>query len=509
MRPLIYLCAILVASGWAALACAEQAQGPAGLKDKNPAVRLKAVELLGKQGKAAADQVPALVQMFADPDPRVRTAAAKAVHEIGAGPKVVRPALIKLLESSDPAARHRAMMVIAERGKAAVPHLVAALDDDKATYWACVILGEIGPEAKDAVPALAKLLQAKNPEIRREAVLALASIGKPAAAAAPAIAKLLTSKVDGVVAAYALGQIGAAPDQAERVLRANVKSDDKILATISVWALARLNPSDKALTGEAVAMLAEGLKSKEEKVRIGSARALISLQADPEIVEPIMAKAFQGADESVVSEALQAYAAMGKAAVPRMTQALAHPKSRMFAAQVLADIGPDAAPATEALAKLVADKNTAMRHEALVTLSKIGPGAKQAVPALIAALGDKDEAIGCGAAYALGCIGKEAADAKPALAKALESEDSVLKAIAAWALIHIDPACDDCLEKVVAVLSTSLKAPESQLRVQAAETLGELGSKAKAAVPALKAAAKDSEPAARSAAEAALKAIGE
>ena len=44
-------------------------------------------------------------------------------------------------------------------------------------YWACLILREIGPEAKAATGALTAKLKDPRPEIRREATLALASTG--------------------------------------------------------------------------------------------------------------------------------------------------------------------------------------------------------------------------------------------------------------------------------------------------------------------------------------------
>ena len=58
-----------------------------------------------------------------------------------------------------------------------MPALIKALENERAAYWACLVLRDIGPQAKDAVPALTNLLADKRPEIRREAILALAEIG--------------------------------------------------------------------------------------------------------------------------------------------------------------------------------------------------------------------------------------------------------------------------------------------------------------------------------------------
>ena len=48
-------------------------------------------------------------------------------------------------------------------------------------------------------------------------------------------------------ATYALGRIGQVPADAEAAIRANAKSDDKMLSTTSLWALARVHPEDKEI----------------------------------------------------------------------------------------------------------------------------------------------------------------------------------------------------------------------------------------------------------------------
>ena len=69
--------------------------------------------------------------------------------------------------------------------------VLEALKNEKAAYWACVILREIGPAGKVAVPALAEKLKDPRPEIRREAALALGAMGGAAQPAAGQLAALL------------------------------------------------------------------------------------------------------------------------------------------------------------------------------------------------------------------------------------------------------------------------------------------------------------------------------
>ena len=70
------------------------------LRDPDPAVRLKAVEVLGRMGDDAAAAVPDLIKLLDDPDPEVRKAAARTIGRIGPAAKAAVPALMqKLFES--------------------------------------------------------------------------------------------------------------------------------------------------------------------------------------------------------------------------------------------------------------------------------------------------------------------------------------------------------------------------------------------------------------------------
>ena len=159
-----------------------------------------------------------------------------------------------------------------------------------------------------------------------------------------------------------------------------------MLSTVSLWALARVHPDDKELRREAGERLVERLKDQDALVRVEAAKALAALPPAPEIMAPIWEKAFQDADETTVVHALDALATLGPAAVPRLITALKYEKVRGHVAYILGKIGPAAAPATDALAKLVADKDDRAANEAILALANIGPGAKAAVPALTEAL---------------------------------------------------------------------------------------------------------------------------
>jgi HEAT repeat protein len=476
------------------------------LKNDSAAVRAHAACVLGEIGAPAKSAVPALAELVKDKDETVRRQAVKAVIRIRPGSQVTIPLCVKLLEDSDPGVRIRILNAVADVGGPAVPGLIEALKNEKAAYWACLILREIGPAAKDAVPALTKMLQDKHPDIRREAILALAAIEEAARPAVPQIAAALGDDDTRQAATYALGRIGQIPADAEATIRANVHSDDKILSMTSLWAVTRVHPEDKQIRRSATRRLIERLKDQDPLVRAAAAHALSALPPAPEITAPIWEKAMQDADETTVRNALNALATLGPPAVPRLIDALKHEKIRINVVYVLGQIGPAAAPATPALAKLITDKDERVAQEAALSLARIGPAAKDAVPTLTRALQRTESSNSYAVVYALGSIGPDAASAEPALSGLLKSPDRKLALVSAWALVQICPAAE-VSEKTLPVLVAGLGADMPLARRGAAEALGRLGSLAKEAIPALKKAANDKDSAVRDAAAKAVQSI--
>ena len=67
-----------------------------------------------------------------------------------ARPAVSVPLLVNVLKDADPSIRNEAMEILVEIGKPAVPTLSRLLSGEKAVYWCCIVLGEIGPDAAEA-----------------------------------------------------------------------------------------------------------------------------------------------------------------------------------------------------------------------------------------------------------------------------------------------------------------------------------------------------------------------
>ena len=483
------------------------------LKDDSALVRCHAAQALGQIGGTAKPAAEALVELVADKDKLVRREAVEALQSIRPGPEVTIPLFNKLLREAEPEIRLYVMDAMAEEGKEVVEPLTKALEHEEACYWACLVLAEIGPDAADAVPALAKLLDnEKRLEVRREAILALAAIGPKAAPAVPELIAALDGeeRINAGPAAYALGCIGQEAKAAEEKLKELADSEDSsaLLQTACLWALAKLNPDDEELERAVVPRLIEALKAPNQQIRETAARALIDLGPDPEFTRPLVQQVMQDASPEMLNEILGALASLGEKAVPRLIKALEYTDARPKAAAIIARIGPAAKDAVPALIEALGDDKAETRSEVLFALAAIGPDAKEAVPEVAKALDDPDEDVCYAACYALGRIGPAAVAAKAELQKKLADADQFLSMASAWALAQIDPQCSETCKTSVPVLVGALKQPDAITRIHAAEALQCLGPLAKDAVASLKKALEDDDEQVREAAAEALKAIG-
>ena len=479
-------------------------------KDASADVRSHAARSLGEIGASAKPAATALAALLKDDDPVVRRQVVKALVAIRPGPKVMIPLFINLLKDPDPGVQVRVLNAVSEAGEAAVPGLIEALKNDEVAYWACVVLREIGPAAKAAVPALAEKLKDPRPDIRLQAVLALGAMHEAALPAVPQIAATLGDEHTRTAATFVLGELGSVPADAEKTIWSNAKGHDPLLSTVSIWVLTRMHPEDTNLRRAATEHLMTRLKDQDAYVRVVAARALAALPPAPEITLPIWEKAMKDADATTVHHALDALAALGAPAVPRLVDILEkHKELRVEVAYTLGQMGPAAAGATDALAKLVADEDVNLATEAILALGKIGPAAKGAVPALCEALQRGGEINTHAIIVTLGNIGPAAAVAKPMVLKAMQSEDKALAVVAASTLTQIEPpsSLSQAAAKAVPVLAAGLGDSLPETRKAAAEGLAALGPLARAAVPALQKATNDNVKAVREAAAKALKSI--
>jgi HEAT repeat protein len=169
---------------------------------------------------------------------------------------------------------------------------------------------------------------------------------------------------------------------------------------------------------------------------------------------------------------MQTLADMGDDAVPFLIEAIKDPKSRYWAEVALAELGPDAAPATKVLAELAAEGATEERLQAILSLASIGEPAAAAAPVVVEALESDDAALRLPAAFALGRLKAAAGD--ESLKKIAAGNDSFLGGVAAWALARIHPEDTSLVDAAVVRLRKGLSDPDPEARAASVNGLSDL-----------------------------------
>jgi HEAT repeat protein len=152
---------------------------------------------------------------------------------------------------------------------------------------AAVAIGDLGPGARAAVPALIEALRDQNPTVRFQAAISLGCIGPEAKAAVPA---LIGTLKDGVFfvrgwTAFALGEIGTEAEQAVPVLVEGLKNahEREFVRRQIASALARIGPN-------AVSALVETLTHSSELARLGAVLALHQIGPSARAAAPALMK---------------------------------------------------------------------------------------------------------------------------------------------------------------------------------------------------------------------------
>jgi len=150
------------------------------LKDPSPRIRLAAVQAMGQVGPVAEDVAPDLIRMLVDKNEATRKAAAETLENFDpdwASDPAVAGAITGLAgQLGEPGeSTVQAFTVI---GAAGVPALIDVLESGNriSKEKAARALGQIGPEAQAATPALTKALADSHPWVQAEAAKALAKI---------------------------------------------------------------------------------------------------------------------------------------------------------------------------------------------------------------------------------------------------------------------------------------------------------------------------------------------
>ncbi|MBI5153799.1 HEAT repeat domain-containing protein [Candidatus Poribacteria bacterium] len=329
------------------------------LKDPDLGVRLTVTNVMGRSSTDPADTFELLSSAMDDPSPQVRAAAASGLSYLG---RDALPALPKMIET------------------------LGDLQNTNGIQICINAVGDLGPDAKDAVPALVRLLRFQALSIG--AVNSIGEIGPPAKEHGSAPLLELLQSPDGPMAGNAAMALARMQDERvlpkiKEMLESEHPFNRSAAAKAIGWGgemtadlrprletmLADADSSVKAAAGEAIARI-EGPGARE--------RLKKALTGDP---------VGWGQIDLVLREVAGSAPKPTEAELAALTAEFAGPGAGKALAALTA-FGPDAAPAAPDVAVLLESPDWRQRVAASDCLASIGDGA---VPALEPLLASKNE----------------------------------------------------------------------------------------------------------------------
>ncbi len=159
---------------------------------RNPPARARK---LAETTEDTAKSLPQLIRSLDDSDTDVRRLAANALGDLGSKAMAAVPALEKRLEDQEENVRLVSAWALANIDPTnAAPVQVLILSVREGNPRSIVALGQLGPTAVEAVPALVDALRSENSLVQAQAIKALEKIGPKAKAALPALNRFAKSQ---------------------------------------------------------------------------------------------------------------------------------------------------------------------------------------------------------------------------------------------------------------------------------------------------------------------------
>jgi HEAT repeat protein len=427
-------------------------------------------------GPAVKGAVPALIDALDDPRQQVQIKAAEALRYIGPDAAAPAPALVRKLgiRGPDIGIAWGAEEALVAIGPAALPSLIRCLegDDKEARQRAMLILARFGAAARDAVPALAKLVNLPDGVQSGDAIAVLGKIGPGASAAIPTLSAAYESlKPDDEDRKYALldalPRIGAPPSP--RII-GDLNDPDPDRRASAVLILSQFGAKAHSAAGRLVALVDD----PSPVVRVRAAVALFSVDPAHPRVLSALSSALDSSDIDILDEAIPAIAQLGS------NGAVVAPKLKSIVARMGLASGTQRGDVFSTKARAA---------EALVD---IAPASGEGVAALIALLKDGEDFRGP-AVEVVGRLGRKASAAIPALAAIARDPKSADRFKAIQALTRIDGGHEAILPALIELVSaepapTETEATKSRMSEEKREvivTISRMGVRALPAVPCL------------------------
>jgi HEAT repeat protein len=375
------------------------------LAHADPEVRRTAILRLEELGKAAASATPALVALLADKDLLVRAHAAQAALRAGAPARQIVGVVSKLL----------------------LPERLDVL------RMATLVLIEIGPESRAALPKLHDLMNSPSIAVQLHASETVLRIDAADRVALKKLRKALHHH-DADVRYFAVNSLGIAvmdSDLAALALHRAISDQDPKVATAAALQLSRTHDLPRR-------------RLPDDPIGSGN-------DSEP---------AYD--DVSPWIDALSN----------------ATPSVRRSAAICLTIAGPTARAAIPELTNLLGDSDPAVRLHAAEALWEIDHNAYPIMPTLVDLLLTNRGGTRIGAIYTLGRMGEAASDATPWLSQLLNDSRSFDRLLLAEAIVRIEPTNNEALS----ALERGLRNSNADVRYLSTVAMGAVPLSRKAAV---------------------------
>lgn len=478
------------------------------LRDRDPDVRLAAawaLQRIGGEGFArllAADDETWLRVLLAGPPPTSDLVGecVRAVADAG------RPALVRAH-----AAEVLGLLGEGEgRAGAALAQALQTAAEPEVRLACARALVDAGADAGGLEDWLRASLGAADEPLRRE-VYALLARSNDAEAAAAGLLDGLARENDPTTRAAiatALGQVPAAAGRTAPVLVELLDGGAPVVRAAAAGALGELGARDTGVARLAIAPLLRALQTEDEEYEPLTQAAIEALARLGEPARRALADVVDGQGEArYLAHALDALDACGADALLDVRGALRHPEPLVgvHAAAALHRRGIAATRVLQALIDGLKDPYQATRIEAARVLAALGPEAKNAVSPLLEALADPQRAVRVAVVRALAAVGPEKSAALRALVGSLEEDaDSEVRRAAAEGIGDLGERA----KKAIPALLAALEGDEAEVRAASARALGAIGADTRAVTDALLALLEASETPVRAAAAEALGRLG-
>lgn len=279
------------------------------------------------------------IQQLSSPSAKLRGEAIEALAQYGPNAQEAVPALIKIFNDRDPHLRVEATLTLAKIGTAAVPGLIDGLRDGSANIQmgCCLTLGHLGKKAREAIDPLRQMTRAGSAAVRCHAAQAMWRIDRSLAPEVlPVLAKVLGTE-DRAIQFGALTTLSQMGEQAQPAADAVAALLRSPDRQLQVAAAVCLANIAPSASNYLPALLA-GLADQEVTVRRDAALALshMNLSGAGADVAAALAKALRDDDLEVEHSASVALAHLGAPAVAPLVEALASEKASVRRYAILA-----------------------------------------------------------------------------------------------------------------------------------------------------------------------------